>query len=341
MFKILCMAKIRYLNFFDFLSVKKLTSLYTEDNFFSFTSALLSQPIALLNRILPVPLKFYPDYYVAIHKGKLKAMLSIKPKRKNNSKWRITKLLLDENAYETGEQLINYVVAKYGASGVETIEVEIKSDEEDMIDLFSKTCGFRYCLDYQIYKLNKDYFTNTNAPKNCLFRPFKSVDSKAISELYNGNILPYYKFSLSKTPKEFEDSIFAGLSKHTVFKYIMEDKYTKQIRGYLQISTDTSNNFLIETLFLESYENYIEDAINFALSQILKRSNESTIFFRNCKFHSNSREIEEFIKKTDSEIIRKDMIFVKDFFKQIKEDEKLIKPAIIYNDINGKPVYKI
>ena len=335
------MAKIRYLNFFDFISVKKLTSLYTEEKFFSFPSAILSQPIALLNRILPVSLKFYPDYYVAVHKGKLKAMLSIKPKRKNNSKWRITKLLLDENAYETGEQLINYVVAKYGASGVETIEVEIKSDEEDMIDLFSKACGFRYCLDYQIYKLNKDYFKNPDSPKNCFFRPFKPVDAKAVSELYNENILPYYKFPLSKIPKEFEDSVFTGLSKHTVFKYILEDKYSKQLRGYIQISTDASNNFLIETLFLESYENYIEEAINFALSQISKRSNESKIYFKICKFHSNSKEAENYIKETDSELIQKDMIFVKDFFKQIKENEKLIKPAIIYNDIKGKPVYKI
>ena len=132
-------------------------------------------------------------------------------------------LLLDENAHETGEQLINYVVAKYGASGVETIEVEINSEEEDMIDLFSKACGFRYCLDYQIYKLNKKYF-NPAASKNCLFRPFKSDDAKAVSALYNENILPYYKFPLSKKTKEFEDSLFSGLSKHAVFKYILEDK---------------------------------------------------------------------------------------------------------------------
>ena len=335
------MAKIRYLNFFDFLNVKKLASRYTEEDFFDFPSVIISQPIALINHLMPVYLKFYPDYYAAVSNGVLKAMLSIKPRRKNNSKWRITKLLLDKNAYETGEQLINYIVAKYGAKGIETIEVEINSGEEDMIDLFSKACGFRYCLDYQIFKLNKEYFCPFSNSENLIFRPFKSSDEKDVSALYNENILPYYKFSLSKTPKEFEDSLFAGLSQKTVFKYILEDKYLKQIRGYLQIGADNKNNYMIETVLLESYENHFENTLKFGLSQIFKRSKESKIYFRNCRFHSNSKEMEAIMKKSNSELIQTNMIFVKDFFKQIKSEENLIKPAIIFNDIKGKPVYKI
>ena len=35
------------------------------------------------------------------------------------------------------------------------------------------------------------------------------------------------------------------------------------------------------------------------------------------------------------------MIFVRDFFRQIKDDEPLKSASVIYNEINGKPVYKI
>ena len=335
------MAKIRYLNFLDFYNVKKLASRYTEEDLFNFSTVLLSQPIALINYFMPVSLKFYSDYYAAVNDGKLKGMLSIKPKRNNNCKWKITKLLLDKNSYETGEQLIDYVVAKYGAKGVETIEVNINSKEEDMLDLFSKACGFRYCLDYRLYKINKNFFNGSGTSGNCILRPFKPADITTVTDLYNQNILPYYKFPLSKTKKEFEDDLFKGLCKNTTFKYILEDKYSKQIRGYLKIETDNNLNYVIETVFLESYENYFTDTMNFAISQISKRSKESNIFFRNSIFHSNSKEMENIMKKSESELIQTEMIFVKDFFRQIKESEKLSKPAIIFNDINGKPVYKI
>ncbi len=335
------MAKIRYLNFFDIQELNKLVSHITEENFFDYPLALITYPLLRLNYILPVSLKYRQDSYVAVSDKKIKAMLSIKPKRNNHSKWKITKLLLDENAYEIGEQLVDYVVAKYGAIGVETIEVNINSKEEDMLDLFSKACGFRYCLDYRLYKINKNFFNGSGTSGNCILRPLKPADINAVTDLYNQNILPYYKFPLSKTKKEFEEPFFKGLAKNTVFKYILEDKYLKQIRCYLKIETDNNYNYIIETVFLEAFENYFIDTINFAISQISKRSKSNNIFFRNNIFHANSKEMEDVMKKSESELIRTDMIFVKDFFKQIKEEEKLTKPAIIFNDINGKPVYKI
>lgn len=335
------MAKIRYINFFDILNLKKLVSHLTEEKFFDYKLEIFLYPLLFLNSFLPLPLKFIDDFYVASKNGKLKAMLSIKSRRNNISKWRITKLLLDENAYDIGEQLINFIVAKYGAKGVETIEVIINSNEEDMIDLFSKACGFRYCLDYQLYKLDKSKLITSKLDKNFIFRPFKASDAKEVKDLYNQNIIPYYKFPLSKSKKEFMDSIFAGLSKKTVFKYIFEDVYLKQIRGFLQIETINNKTYIMEVAILPSFENYMNDIINFAVSQISKRTKDFKFYFRNKKFQINSSELEKFLKAEGAEIIQTDMIFVKDFFKQIKEDEKLIKPAIIYNEISGKPVYKI
>lgn len=336
------MAKIRYLNCLDILNLKKLVSHLTDENFFACTKELILHPLAVINYTLPLPLKFLADSFVAVQNGCLKGMISVKLKENNNSKCRITKLLLDENAYETGEQLIDYTVSRYGARGIETVEVVINSEEKDMIELFSKACGFRYCLDYQTYKLKPDnYPKNSSCSESFIFRPFKSSDAKEVTELYNQNIVTYYKFPLSKCANEFKDKVFQGLSKNSTFKYVLDDKYVKQIRGYLKIETDNNKNYLLEIILLPSYENYFNEMIKFALSQISRRTNDFNLYFKNNRFHSNSKEFEDLLKAQDAELIQTDMIFVKDFFKQIKSDETLIKPAIIYNELNGKPVFKI
>ena len=336
------MAKIRYLNWFDILSLKKLVSHLTDENFLNYGYELISHPLAIINYAMPLSLKFFPDSFVAVQDGNLKGMISTKLRENNPLKCRITKLLLDENAYETGKQLIDYTVSRYGAKGIETVEVLINSNEKDMIELFSKACGFRYCLDYKTYKLKTDnHIKNLSDTKNFIFRPFKPSDANEVAQLYNQNIITYYKFPLSKNKNEFKDRIFHGLSKNSAFKYILEDKYLKQIRGYLQIETDNNKNYLIEITLLQSYENYFDEAIQFAVSQISRRTNNFQLYFKNNCFHVNAKEFEDILKNNEAELIQTDMIFVKDFFKQIKSDESLIQPAIIYNEINGKPVFKI
>ena len=336
------MAKIRYLNIIDIFSLKKLVSHITNESFFNYTSEIIFHPLKFLNYLLPIRAKFISDSYVSVQDGSLKGMLSIKARTNNHKKWRIKRLLLDENSYEIGEQLINYAVSKYGAKGVETVEVEINSNETDMIDLFSKACGFRYCMDYQFYEIKTAYYKNRNVNlESCIIRPFKPSDADSVSSLYNDNIITYYKFPLSKTPKEFRDSIFKGLYKKSLFKYILEDKFNKQIRGYVQIETENNHDFVLEIVLLPSFENYFEDMLTFATSQIEKRANKYNLYFRNNKFQANSQDFESKLSEIDNDLIRTDKIFVKDFFRQIKEDERLIKPAMIYNELKGKPVYKI
>lgn len=335
------MAKIRYLNFLDLINLRKLIKQLSDNSFFNYKKEVLIYPLKLINTILPPDWKFTNESYIASMKNEIKAMVTISPRKNNTAKWRISQLLLDKNSYDIGEQLINYVASKYGAKGVETVETNIESNNLDMIDLFAKACKFRYCSDYQIFEIKKEFFNNQTTYKNCVFRPFKNTDAEAVSDLYNTNISPYYKFSLSKIKNEFYDEIFTGLSKNIFFKYIIEDKYTKQLRGYLQIETGQNRNFIIDIFLLESFENYFEDVINFAHTQINKRSKNSRIYFRNNKFHINSGYFEEYFKKTEAELIQTEMIFVKDFYRQIK-DEKDIKNSIItYDNIKGKPVYKI
>ncbi|MBQ7450147.1 GNAT family N-acetyltransferase, partial [bacterium] len=201
--------KIRYLNIFDITKLKKLTSHLNNDDVLNFKADFVFNPLSIINNILPSKYKFLQDSYVIIKNNDIKGMITLKPKNNNPQKWIIKKLFLEENFIEAGENLINYVVEKYAEKGVETFEADINSDNSPIIDLFSKACGFRYCLDFQIYEIKTCYYKNKviNA-ENFIFRPMKPEDRKELSELYNQNISPYYKFSLSKIPEEYSENFF-------------------------------------------------------------------------------------------------------------------------------------
>lgn len=336
------MVKIRYLSLFDVANLKKMKSHIEEDVFLTKYAELLYNPFSFLNQLLPIGLKRLVESYIAIENSEPKGLISIKSRWNNPYKWRIKNLLLEKESIEIGEQLINFVVSKYGAKGVESIEVDINSNETDIIELFSKVCGFRYCLDYQYYELKKDYYKNRviNA-ENLSFRPFKAVDAKAVSELYNQNISVYYKFPLSKSPKEFNDFMFSGLKNKYSFKFVVEDKFMKKIRGFIQVETENNKDFMMEILVLPSYEMYFEDFITFSILQIHKRTKNFNLYFKNNKFHTNSEDFEKILIQNGDELLQTNMIFVKDFFRKIKDENKISSNAIIYTDIKGKPVYKL
>ena len=335
------MIIIRHLNILDINKLKNLVSELGRDNFLSSKKVLL-KPASIINNLLPAKFKFTEDTYVAMIDGEVKGMISLSPKRNNPNKWRIRNLLFDDNSYDIGKSLVDYVVARYGAQGVETFEVEIDSEENPITDLFSKSCGFRYCMDYQYFELKTEYFKGRNIDcENMIFRPFKNSDRNSVADLYNQNISPYYKFSLSKIPEEFCDGVCKGLDKKDSIKFIFEDKFSKQIRAFINILTEDNKCFFIETVILPSYENYFEDIITFSISQILKKTGNFTLYFKNCKFHENADNYERILYEKNNELIKTSMIFVRDFYRQIKANEPIKQSSVIYNEINGKPAYKI
>ena len=168
------MEIIRELNVFDIKHIKELAANIGKDNFLSSRKNFF-QPASIINNMLPAKLKFSEDVYVAVIDGGIRGMISLSPRRNNPDKWRIRNLLFDENSYDTGKNLIDYVVTKYGVKGIETFAAEIDSGESAVIDLFSKACGFRYCLDFQYFGIIPEYYKGKcSTADNIFYRPFKN-----------------------------------------------------------------------------------------------------------------------------------------------------------------------
>ena len=336
------MAKIRNLAFRDIPELKKMISMISNlsnaDVGFGYKSY-VPFPLNLINRFLPLRFKFASDSYVAIEDNKLCGLVTLKPQEKNPQSWRISKLFLDENGYDTGRQLVSYAIAKYGAMGANTFTVKVDENHEELLELFSKGCGFRVCASEQLWKMNEIKLSSPSLDKG-FFRPFKNSDASAAAGIYNELIFPHFRYSLAKTPKEFENIVCSGLHRTSFFKYVIEDSSKHSVKGYFSIQTDDNKNFILNIDLVSAFDDYFGDVINFAISQILIRKKSFNLYVRNKKYQTNGSKIEKYLKEKGFENIKNRIVLVKDYYKRVQEDERYSKPAIAFSEISRKPAFK-
>lgn len=336
------MAKIRSLALRDIPKLKKMISMISNlssaDVAFGYKSY-VPFPLNLLNRMLPLSLKFASDSYVAIDNNKLCGLVTLKPQEKNPQSWRISKLFLDENGYDTGRQLVSYAIAKYGAMGANTFMVKVDEDHEELLELFSKGCGFRVCASEQLWKMEEINVKGPSLDKG-FFRPFKNSDASAAAGIYNELIFPHFRYSLAKTPAEFENVLCSGLYRTSFFRYVLEDSSKHSIKGYFSIQTNDNENFILNIDLVSAFDEYLPDVINFSLSQIFMRKKKFNFYVRNKKYQTNGTKIEKYLKENGFKNVKTQIVLVKDYYKRVQEDERCTKPAIAFSEISRKPAFK-
>lgn len=335
------MAKIRKLAFRDVPKLKKMISMLSENENFSFGfESYVPFPINWLHSLLPLRFRFFKESYVSISDKEINGMISLNAFKGNPYSWKINKLFLRENAYDTGRQLVEYVVARYGASGANTFTVRVEDCHDELMELFSKGCGFRVCSSEQLWKMENIKLKKPSL-ENVIFRPFKNSDAEEVKNLYNDLILPHFRYSLSKTKHEFTDILFCGLNKTTYFKYILEKNGPNPIKGYFSIQTDDNVNFILDINIVSGFNDYYPDVLNFAIGQILARKKDFNLYIINKKYQNCGAKNEEYLSQNGFKCVKYQIVMVKDFYKRIQQEEKYTKPAIVFSDISRNPAFKI
>lgn len=326
------MAKIRKLKFFDIFRIKKMISLLKNDNFSAFSTYFTPFPLNVIQDLLPFTLKTFSESYVIEDLKELQGVISLQSQKGNPYKWKITKLFLNENAYGAGSQLLNFVLSKYGAQGVNTFYAKIDDKNIDLLDLFSKSAGFRNCSCEHISLIDISKIKNIQKDSQYTYRPFKNSDAFLVSELYNDLIYPHFRYSLAKKGKEFRDDICKGLSRISSFKYIIEDTASKKLVGYFRIATEDNYNYCLEVFTYQPFLHLLENIIHFAYEQIQKRKQVFNFYFHNKKYQSNFDIINDKIKQAAQEITTQ-TIMVKDYYKRVEDTEKATSSAIFFNEM--------
>ena len=328
------MAKIRKLSIFDVFNVRKLVSfIWSGDVIHYKRMFFISAPMTFVQSFLPLFLRKVPETYVAETEKELRGVITIKPQSSNCSKWEITRLFLQKNSNDIGKQLVDYIVSHLGAIGVTTFFAAVNDTETELLDLFVKGSGFRMCSCSAMHKMTNINFFDVSF-SNLHFRHIKPSDSEKLALFFNENIFPTFKNSLKKDKSEFKENLFKGLSP-TIFKYILEDK--DNIVSYFEIYSCESSTYVIDIIVSQGYTGMYSQILSFAVSEVMKRNKNVSIYIKNRKYLMCGYEIEEFFKQNHFEMLENKVVLVKDFYGRIKEEVQ--SPAIAFSAIKSNNAY--
>ena len=126
------MAKIKKISFGDLANIRKLISVLCSDNVMSYRRLFfVSVPTTYIqNLFYSVHLRKFPETYVISDiDNHLKGLISVKAQTGNPYKWQIKRLFLSPNCHEEGKQLVEYIIAKFGARGVDTFYASVSDSQ--------------------------------------------------------------------------------------------------------------------------------------------------------------------------------------------------------------------
>lgn len=331
------MVRIRKANYFDKFKLKKMISFLSSDIINHYTKVFMNFPFNTIHNLLPLSLKFLPESYVIDENKNIIGMVTVSPTAGNPYKLAISRLFLEHNYFNAGKQLIEFVVAKYGAKGATTFIARIDDSYDELLHLFIEGCGFRQCSSEQLWKMDEIRFSKENST---FFRPFKNSDAQAVAMLFNDSVITHFKHSISRTKDEYLEPIFSGLMENYKFKYVAEDEKLKTVKAYFSFTTNDNLNYILDVTTSPWYDCSWEDILNFTINQISKRKKEFSLFVKVKKYTTTAESFEKYLVEKGFKCMQNQLVLVKDFYKLIKEEQPLHR-VVLFNEINEKPVFKI
>ena len=328
------MAKIRKLSILDVFNVNKLVSFIWSGDVIHYKRMFFaSAPMTFIQNFLPLFMRKCPETYVASVDNELRGVITLKSQSLNCTKWEIIRLFLQKNSNDTGKQLVDYVVSHFGAIGATTFFAMVNDTETELLELFVKGSGFRMCSCTAMHKMTNINFFDSEFSK-LDFKLAKNSDSKKLASFFNENIFPVFKNSLQKDHSEFKDPFFKGLS-NIMFRYILEK--SENVLSYIEIYAVDNSAYIIDIILAQGYSSLYGKILSFAVSEVMKRNKNVSIYIKNRKYLVGGYEIEEFFKENHFEMLENKVILVKDFYGQVKEGVQ--SPAIAFSAIKSNNAY--
>ncbi len=318
------MAKIRRLNCFDFRKLKKLISYLCNDENDKLAKNLLEEPIGFFNAMLPLKLKFKSESFILLEDKEILGLITVIKTPGNPYKINITRLIFKENRYDIGQDLVNYIIKKYGNRGAKSFLVTIDECHDELFNLFINGCGFRQCACESLWKIDYPQPQKTNLR----WRYAQNSDAKKIAQMYNNELVNIYKPSLLRTAQEFQEPFFGGFYDYYKTRYVIEEN--KQILGYFSITTEDNLNYILDVTTNNGYDFDYDEIINTMLCEIAAKKRAFYPIIKHKKYIKNSDKFEQYLKEKKYNLIQTKQILVKDFYKPVQESWHVF----LLNDFN-------
>ena len=271
-----------------------------------------------INHLLPLRVKFANESYIALVDNKKTALITLDKDSKSHTRFKITKLFLEEYSTSVAIQLVNYVISKYRAQGANSFYVVVDEKQADLLNIFKNEMNFRACGFEYLYKIN-----SINTTQQIFLSPFKKERTSEICNFYNDNINSFNKMLFSRQNYQFSNNFE---------KYVFYNDDESKILGYFEVATKNNQDFYINFSIDFAYNIYIIDAIKFIYTKLKRKYKNFNLYIKVKDYFMNSKELLAILNENNIEFISKSQILAKDYYKEIKENNLFKNAKIIFND---------
>lgn len=320
------MTKIRKLYYFDKKNTQEMISFLNNSATDTYINRIMFNPLLPLHHFLPLNLKFLPESYVLKDKKDFKGLITIAPTKSRHKKIEIQKLFFEENSYTDATELVQYVVSKYKAMGATSIMVKVDDYLPELLSMFVSKCGFSQISYEKLWRVNK--FLDIKFDKK-EFRSFRNSDAQMAVKLYNDSLLPHFRPLLSKEVCEFKELIFKGLSYYSEYKYVMEDKKSKNIIAYISIQTSDNENYVVDITQTGWIDVDINSILAFAYSKISKRKKRFGLFVKTKRYSTLGEKYETQFSKNGFECVQNQIVLTNSSARVLKNECKTGKFTVL------------
>ena len=316
------MIRIRALDYFDIPKIRKMTEYLGADDSDRFAKELKTEAVRLIHSCLPLKYRFLPESYVLVSNKEILGLITVLPTMGNPYKIVITRLIFQNNLYDVGKQLVEFVIARYGAMGAVAFSVSVDNSHDELFNLFMSGCGFRHCSCENMWKVEN---FNRKEFEPAKFRACQNSDAKQVSDMYNSELTPLYKPSLTRIKTEFKEPFFEGITNFYKNRYVLEDYISRRVIAYMSIMTSDNTNFIVDLTTNSGYNLSYDEILSFAFSEISRRKTNFYVFLKQKKYTNNSEKFEQYLHSKGFRCIQTQNILVKDFYKPVRQTENSLK----------------
>ena len=329
------MSKIRKLYYFDKKHTQEMISFLNNSVSDKYINHIMFNPLMPLHHLLPLRFKFLPESFVLKENKEVRGLITVAPTKSRQKKVEIQKLFFEENSFIDAAELVQYVVSKYKAMGATSIQVKVDDYLPELLTMLVSKCGFSQISYEKLWRVNK--FNDIEFDKK-EFRSFRNSDSKAVANLYNDSLLPHFRPLLGREPLEFKESLFQGLSYYSEYKYVIEDKNTKNVIGCIIIQTYDNENFIVDIIQTNWIELDIDSILNYAIYQIKKRKKRFGLFIKTKRYTQLGEKYEDIFFQNGYDCVQNQIVLTNSSARILKEVAKTGKYTVLTEFLPTKPI---
>lgn len=271
-----------------------------------------------VNHLLPLRLKYLNESFVILNDNHEEGLITLDKDSKSYKRFKITKLFLEENSTFLAKQLVNYVISRYRAMGANSFYVVIDEKQADLLNIFKNELNFRNCGYEFLYKVN-----SLDTQTNITLKSFKKENVKEVTAFYNSNINSFNKVVFAREEAQFFNNCY---------KYIFYNEDNSKIIGYFEVATKNMHDFYINFSIDFAYNVYLIDAIRFIYSLFKHKVKTFDMYIKVKEYFLNSKELNAILNENNFELISKNQILAKDYYREIKQNDLFKNTRIIFND---------